>query len=239
MHVKSSVHMKAVAYPALAATSALAAAVLCAGAAFAQPDEDEEAPQPQTATDTIAQLQSEGHSVIVRGNDQGTLRGVRRRQRDQGRGRVEHDDRRGQLHPGLPGLIMTEPRTQASTGELITELSQQTSRLVRDELRLAQKELQESAKHAGIGAGLAGAAGVLALLGLATLIAAAVAALSLVLPVWLSAVIVAVVLFVAAGIAALVGKKQAEQVPVPAAETVDSVKTDIDEIKGARHGSRT
>ncbi|ANI37606.1 phage holin family protein [Mycolicibacterium vaccae] len=134
---------------------------------------------------------------------------------------------------------MTEPRTQASTGELITELSQQTSRLVRDELRLAQKELQESAKHAGIGAGLAGAAGVLALLGLATLIAAAVAALSLVLPVWLSAVIVAVVLFVAAGIAALVGKKQAEQVPVPAAETVDSVKTDIDEIKGARHGSRT
>lgn len=75
MHVKSSVHMKAVAYPALAATSALAAAVLCAGAAFAQPDEDEEAPQPQTATDAIAQLQSEGHSVIVRGNDQGTLEG--------------------------------------------------------------------------------------------------------------------------------------------------------------------
>ena len=134
---------------------------------------------------------------------------------------------------------MTEPRTQASTGELIAELSQQTSRLVRDELRLAQKELQQSARHAGIGAGLAGAAGVLALLGLATLIAAAVAALSLVLSVWLSAVIVAVVLFVAAGIAALIGKKQAEQVPAPATEPLDSVKTDIDEIKGARHGSRT
>ncbi|WNG88077.1 hypothetical protein C6A87_002035 [Mycobacterium sp. ITM-2016-00317] len=74
VHMKA-VHMKAVAHPALAATSALAAALLCAGTAFAQPGEDEEAPQPQSAADTIAQLQSEGHSVVVRGNDQGTLVG--------------------------------------------------------------------------------------------------------------------------------------------------------------------
>ena len=85
--------------------------------------------------------------------------------------------------------------------------------------------------------GLAGAAGLLAVLGLATLIAAAVAALSLVLPVWAAAVIVAVVLFAAAGIAALIGKKQVEKVPPPAAVSVDSVKTDIAELKGARHGS--
>lgn len=133
---------------------------------------------------------------------------------------------------------MSETKTQPSTGELVSQLSEQTSRLVRDELRLAQKEFQESAKHAGIGAGLIGAAGLLAVLGLATLIAAAVAALSLVLPVWAAAVIVAVVLFVAAGVAALVSKKQAEQVPPPAATSLQSVKTDIDEIKEARHGSR-
>jgi hypothetical protein len=48
---------------------------------------------------------------------------------------------------------------------------------------------------------------------------------------------VAVVLFAAAGIAALVGKKQVEKVPPPAAVSVDSVKTDIAELKGARHGS--
>ncbi|MBB2988722.1 Flp pilus assembly protein TadB [Mycolicibacterium iranicum] len=133
---------------------------------------------------------------------------------------------------------MSETKTQPSTGELVSQLSEQTSRLVRDELRLAQKEFQESAKHAGIGAGLIGAAGLLAVLGLATLIAAAVAALSLVLPVWAAAVIVAAVLFVAAGVAALVSKKQAEQVPPPAATSLQSVKTDIDEIKEARHGSR-
>ncbi|MDA2892560.1 phage holin family protein [Mycolicibacterium sp. BiH015] len=134
---------------------------------------------------------------------------------------------------------MTEPRPEPSTGELISQLTEQTSRLIRDELRLAQKEIQQSAKHAGIGAGLVGTAGLLAVIGLMTLVAAAVAALALVLPVWAAAVVVAVVLFVAAGVAALLGKKQAQQVPPPAAESVDSVKADIVEIKGARHGART
>ncbi|MCK5757213.1 MAG: phage holin family protein, partial [Mycobacterium sp.] len=86
---------------------------------------------------------------------------------------------------------MTEPRSEPSVGQLVSQLSEQTSRLVRDEMRLAQKELQQSVKHAGIGAGMIGAAGLLAVLGLATLIAGAVAALALVLPVWASAVIVA------------------------------------------------
>lgn len=134
---------------------------------------------------------------------------------------------------------MTEPRSEPSTGELVSQLTEQTSRLIRDELRLAQKEFQQSAKHAGIGAGLVGTAGLLAVIGLMTLVAAAVAALSLVLPVWAAAAIVAVVLFAAAGVAALLGKKQAEQVPPPTAESVESVKADIVEIKGARHGART
>jgi uncharacterized membrane protein YqjE len=130
-----------------------------------------------------------------------------------------------------------EPKSaaDASIGELMSQLSAQTSRLVRDEMRLAQKELQESAKHAGKGAGLISAAGLLSVLGLMTLIAAAVAALALVLPVWLAAVIVAVVLFVVAGIAALLSRKQAAEVGPPT-ETVESVKADIKEVKEARHG---
>ncbi|MBX7447716.1 phage holin family protein [Mycolicibacterium sp. 3033] len=134
---------------------------------------------------------------------------------------------------------MTEPRSEQSVGQLVSQLSEQTSRLVRDEMRLAQKELQQSVKHAGVGAGMIGAAGLLGILGLATLIAGAVAALALVLPVWASAVIVAAVLFAAAGIAAVVSRKQAQQVPPPTTEALDSVKMDIDEIKAARHGSRT
>jgi uncharacterized membrane protein YqjE len=132
--------------------------------------------------------------------------------------------------------VETKPAADASIGELMSQLSAQTSRLVRDEMRLAQKELQQSVKHAGVGAGLFSAAGLLSVLGLMTLIAAGVAALALVLPVWAAAVIVAVVLFVAAGIAALFGRKQAAEIAPPPQESVESIKADIKEVKEARHG---
>lgn len=127
--------------------------------------------------------------------------------------------------------IESKPTSDASIGELMGQLSAQTSRLVRDELRLAQKEFQESAKHAGLGAGLISIAGLFAFLGLATVIAAAVAALSLVLPVWAAALIVAAVLFIVAGIAAMVSKKQVKEVTPAAPRTTETVKADIQEIK--------
>lgn len=140
--------------------------------------------------------------------------------------------------PGTQLRMSAESKAgaDASIGELMGQLSAQTSRLVRDEMRLAQKELQQSVKHAGIGAGLISAAGLLAVLGLMTLIAAGVAALALVLPVWAAAVIVAVVLFIAAGIAALFSRKQAAEIGPPPKESVESVKADIKEVKEARHG---
>jgi nitrate/nitrite transporter NarK len=133
---------------------------------------------------------------------------------------------------------MTGPngrRADPSITELMTQLSSQTSRLVRDELRLAQKEFSNSAKHAGIGAGIFSGAGLLAVFGLGALITAAIAALALVLDVWAAALIVAVVLLVAAGIAALVSKKQLEQASPTPERTVANVKQDINEVKEARH----
>ena len=146
----------------------------------------------------------------------------------------------GTLEQRQEGRVMTTqpPTSEASLPQLLGQLSEQTSRLVRDELKLAQKEFQKSVRHAGIGAGLISVAGLLAVLGLMTVIAAAVAALSLVLPVWAAALIVAVVLFACAGVAALVSRKQVEQVSPPTAESVDSVKLDLEEIKEARHGQR-
>ncbi|SEH83320.1 Putative Holin-X, holin superfamily III [Mycolicibacterium rutilum] len=130
--------------------------------------------------------------------------------------------------------VQSKPAADASIGELMSQLSTQTSRLVRDEMRLAQKEFQESAKHAGIGAGLFSVAGLFAFFGAATMIAAAVAALALVLDVWAAALIVAAVLFVVAGIAALVGRKQAQEVTPAAPRTVETVKADIQELKDTR-----
>jgi hypothetical protein len=101
--------------------------------------------------------------------------------------------------------------------------------------RWAPSWLPRSAKRAGIGAGLFSVAGLLAFFGLATLIAAAVGALSLVLPVWAAALIVGAALLLAAGIASLIGKKQVQQVPPEVQHVVANVKKDIDEVKEARH----
>ena len=122
----------------------------------------------------------------------------------------------------------------ASVGTLVKQLSEQTTRLIRDEFRLAQAEMAEKAQHAGKGAGLGAAGGVVALFGVGALIATVIMALALVLPGWLAGLIVTVVLLVIAGVLALVGKKQLDQVgSVTPERSVENVKTDIAEIKDA------
>jgi uncharacterized membrane protein YqjE len=124
------------------------------------------------------------------------------------------------------------PPEDASTGQLISQLTEQISRLVRDEARLAQAEVTQKAKRLGVGAGLFGGAGLFAFLGLATLVATAVLLLDLALPAWAAALIVAVVLFAVAGILALVGKKDVQKgsPPVPT-EAIASTKADIATVK--------
>jgi membrane protein len=122
-----------------------------------------------------------------------------------------------------------------SVGELVQQLSQQTAALVRQEMRLATVELQQKGKKAGIGAGMFGGAGVVALYGVGALIAAAILGIGTFLEPWIAAVIVGVVLLAVAGILALTGKKQVEQAgpPVPE-EAVESAKRDVDEVKRAK-----
>jgi uncharacterized membrane protein YqjE len=125
-----------------------------------------------------------------------------------------------------------------AVGELVQDLSRQTATLVRQELQLAQLEMKEKGKRAGIGAGLFGGAGGLAFYGLGVLIAAAVLLLATALDPWLAALIVAVALFAAAGILAMSGKKQVEQAtPAAPEQAIESTKKDIDEAK-ERAGSR-
>ena len=119
-----------------------------------------------------------------------------------------------------------------TTGELVSQLSTAMTRLVRDELRLAQLEVSGKAKKAGIGVGMLGAGGVIALYGLGVLLAAAVLALALVLDAWLAALIVAVVLFVIAGIVGLIGKKRVTDAapPLPT-QAVAGIKEDVDTLR--------
>jgi hypothetical protein len=120
----------------------------------------------------------------------------------------------------------------ASTGQLVGQLTEQISRLVRDEARLAQAEVTQKAKRLGVGAGLFGGAGLFAFLGAAALVATAILLLDLVLPAWAAALIVTVVLFLVAGVLAMVGKKDVQKAtpPVPT-QAIASTKADIATVK--------
>jgi hypothetical protein len=124
------------------------------------------------------------------------------------------------------------PAPERSTGELVKLLSEQVSVLLRDELKLAQLEMTRKGKQAGLGAGMLGGSGVIALYGVGCLLACAIIALSGVVAAWLAALIVGAALLAVAVAAAVVGKGRLQKAtpPVPE-EAVDSIKSDVEEIK--------
>jgi hypothetical protein len=112
-------------------------------------------------------------------------------------------------------------------GELFKQLSDDLSTLVRQELKLAQAEMTEKGKKAGVGAGLLGGAGTVGLLALGALTACLIAALATGMEVWLAALIVTVLYGAAAGLLARNGKaRMTEAAPPVPEQTVETVKED-------------
>ena len=132
----------------------------------------------------------------------------------------------------MPGPDVHDPRTgrdltDAPASELVRRLAEETTELVRGELRLARAEMTQKAQQAGIAGGLFGGAGVAGLLALGTLTAALVLALATGMDAWLAALIVGVVWAIAAGVAAMLGREKArEAVPPIPEQTIDDVKED-------------
>ena len=121
----------------------------------------------------------------------------------------------------------TELRNQP-VGDLVKQLSDQTTTLVRKEIELAKAELAVKAKRAGVGAGMFGGAGLFAIYALGALTATAILALATAVDAWLAALIVAVVYAAVAGVLALQGREkvQAATPPVPE-QAIDSTKEDV------------
>jgi Putative Actinobacterial Holin-X, holin superfamily III len=121
-------------------------------------------------------------------------------------------------------------------GELVKDLSEQMSRLVRDELRLAQLEVTRKGRQAGLGLGLLGGGGILAWYGLGCLIACAIIAVATAVTAWLAALIIGAALLLLSAVAALLGKTRlARGVPPVPTEAISSVKTDVEELKERAH----
>ncbi|MBC2866452.1 phage holin family protein [Streptomyces mexicanus] len=141
--------------------------------------------------------------------------------------RTVHDERRS---------VNGHPTGQRSVGDLVHQATEQLSLLVRQEVALAKEELSAKGRRAGRGGGLLGAAGAFGYVGLFALAGAAGAALSLVLPVWAAALVVAGVLFLIAGALALTGRAQLRRIGPPTPQrTIGSVRADVEEIKERAH----
>ncbi|WP_242909814.1 phage holin family protein [Actinomadura terrae] len=129
-----------------------------------------------------------------------------------------------------------DQREGPGTGELVRQAAQQVSELMRAELRLAAAELKDKGKHAGMGAGLYGGAGLVALYGVGVLLAAAVAALALVLPVWASALVIGAVLLAVAGVLAMLGRRQTARATPPKPEmAMDEARQTVSDLKKRAH----
>jgi uncharacterized membrane protein YqjE len=126
-----------------------------------------------------------------------------------------------------------------STGELVKELSEQTTTLVRKEIELAKAELSQKGKVAGEGAGMFGGAGVLGLLALGTLTTMILALLDKAMDLWVAALIVTLVYGAIAAVLALSGRDRIKKGMPPAPEqTVETVKEDVQWAKSRAKSAR-
>jgi uncharacterized membrane protein YqjE len=125
-------------------------------------------------------------------------------------------------------------------GELLKQLSEETTRLVHQEIELAKAELAQKGKQAGMGAGLFGGAGVIGFLALAALTTCFILALDAAMPAWLAALLVAVVYAAIAAVLAMQGRKKVKQATPPVPEqTIETVKEDVQWAKTRMRSDKT
>jgi len=125
-------------------------------------------------------------------------------------------------------------------GELLKELANETTTLVRQELDLAKAEMREKAGKAGPGFGMWGAAGVAGLLALGSLTAFLILALDGAMPNWLAALIVGLVYSAIAGVLYVRGKHRVEEAGSPVPEkTLETVKEDVQWAKHPTTSAKT
>src|SRR5438128_12525082 len=126
----------------------------------------------------------------------------------------------------------TATEAERTLGTIIKDLTADFSMLFRSEIALLKLELKEAAAKLGTGSALLAAAVFLALIGLAFLfVTITLGLVALGVPAWLSALIVTVVLFVAAGVLALLGKKKFAAAQFVPKESMEQIKNDIEVLK--------
>jgi uncharacterized membrane protein len=129
---------------------------------------------------------------------------------------------------------MQTGKDDRSLGELFGDLAGQTGALVREEVTLAKAELTQTATQAGKNIAMLVIGGAVAYAGLLALLAAVILALVTVLPAWLAALIVGLVV---AGVGALLlqrGRAALAHTDLAPRQTLATLVADVDAVKGER-----
>jgi hypothetical protein len=129
--------------------------------------------------------------------------------------------------------------SKKSVFKLLGDLPGLISTLIRDEIEQIKREAITRLKSAGIGIGLFVGAALFAYFAILVLIATVILGLANLLPPWLSALIVGVLLLLVAVVLALLGLSRVKKgVPPVPKEAVDSVKDDVKAFKGVGNYDR-
>jgi hypothetical protein len=119
-----------------------------------------------------------------------------------------------------------------SLGQIFKDLSADFSTLFRSEIALLKLEVKDTVTKLGGGTAMFAGAVFLGLFGLAFLFVTIVLGLvALGVPAWLSTLIVTAVLFAAAGVLAMMGKKKFAAVEFVPNDSIQQLKTDVESIK--------
>jgi uncharacterized membrane protein YqjE len=131
----------------------------------------------------------------------------------------------------------TDDMRDRPVGELLKQLANETTTLVRQEIELAKAEFSEKGRKAGAGFGMWGAAGVVGLLALGALTAFFILALGSVMPNWLAALVVTIAYGVIAGVLYVTGKQRVDEAgPAKPEQTIETLKEDME---WAKHPTRS
>jgi xanthine/uracil permease len=126
---------------------------------------------------------------------------------------------------------MAQSREERSLGELFTELSRQTSTLVRQEVALAKTEMSQKASRVGKDVGMLAAAGAVAYAGFLAILAGIILLLARPLPDWLAALIVGVVVVAIGYVLLQRGRAALKETDMAPRQTIDTLKEDAEWAK--------
>lgn len=130
------------------------------------------------------------------------------------------------------GIVQPDPQPEGrSWKEIVADIIRDIESIFRNEIRLAGVELKTKFKKSAKAGGLLAAAGLLGFFAMACFVMTTIIVLSIILPLWLSSLLVGVLLAVVAGGAYLLGRTALEEIdPVPQ-RTVETLKDDVEWVK--------